>query len=376
VSIKCLWLPRDRLVYTMLEAGPNPELSTLWEIRLGPGTGEPAGAPRLIANWPGFRISGISGTSDGKQLAITRRAYQADVSVAELAVGDHTLKDLRRLTLDESNDYPGRWMPDSQAVLFQSDRNGTWGIYRQALDQGTAEPMVTGPDYIEKPVLSPDGSWILYLSGGRPVPRDGSVSASVHGRIMRVPTSGGPPQQVIEGVRISGLDCAQSPASLCVLSETAPDEREVVFSAFDPVRGKGQELTRVNLGESGYKYRYRWDLSRDGAYVALAQTQKQEGRLRILPLTGGEVREINVKGWGSLSNLSWAADGRGLFVSNGVQGFPGQRLLYIDLEGHARVLWQDAQTAWQFGSVPSPDGRRIALLTYSGDGNVWLLENF
>ncbi len=376
VNIKCLWLPRDRLVYTMSETGPNPELSALWEIGLGLGTGEPAGKARLIANWPGFRIGGISGTSDGKQLAITRGPRQADVSVAELVPRDLALKDLHRLTLDESNDYPGRWMPDGKTVLFYSDRNGTWGIYKQALDQETAEPVVTGPDYKEKPVLSPDGSWILYLSGGGPVPRAGSVSVSVHRRIMRVPTSGGPPQQAIEGVRISGLACAQSPASLCVLSEMTPDGWEVVFSAFDPVRGKGEELTRVNLGESGYKYRYGWDLSRDGAYVALAQTQEQEGRLRILPLTGGQVREVNVKGWSSLSNLFWAADGRGMFVSNGVQGFPGQRLLYIDLEGHARVLWQDAQTAWQFGGVPSPDGRHLALLTFSGDSNVWMLENF
>ncbi len=149
----------------------------------------------------------------------------------------------------------------------------------------------------------------------------------------------GPPQKVLEGQGISGLSCVQSPASLCVFSETTPDEREVVFSAFDPVKGRGPELVRVGLGESGYKSRYSWDLSRDGAYIAFAQTTlEQEGRLRHLPLTGGEVREVNVKGWGSLSNLFWAADGRGLFAGSRVQGWMGQRLLYIDPEGQAKVL--------------------------------------
>jgi len=373
-NVKCLWMPSDRLLYTLIEAGPNPELSTLSEIVLDPKTGEPVTKPRLITNWPGFRIIGISGTSDGRQLAITKRANQADVSVAEMVAGEGGLRDLRRLTLDESNDYPAQWMPDSKAVLFTSDRNGTFGIYKQALDQDMAVPMVSGPGKIEKPVLSPDGLWILYLSGTRD--QLGDQSSSVHVRLMRVPTSGGPPQQVLEGQGLSGLACAQSPATLCVVSETTPDGRELVFSAFDPVRGRGRELTRVEF--AGYQYRDGWDLSRDGAHVALTEALEHECRLRILPLAGGEGREVNVKGWGRLSDPFWAADGRGLFVSNGAGGNAmGLRLLYIDLEGHARILWQDTHGAsWALWGIPSPDGRHLALLTFGVDSNIWMLENF
>jgi Tol biopolymer transport system component len=135
-------------------------------------------------------VGHISGTSDGTRLALVKASMTADVYVGELEAGGRRLNDPRRLTLDENNDYPGRWTPDSKAVLFTSDRNGTWDIFKQALDQTEAQPIVTSADYKQGPMLSPDGSWILYLSTATAQRGPGPTGLV---RIMRVPTLGGAP---------------------------------------------------------------------------------------------------------------------------------------------------------------------------------------
>jgi serine/threonine protein kinase/Tol biopolymer transport system component len=366
---KSLWYPGGRFIYAMNEPEPNQGDTNLWEIRVDTRTGKPIGKPRRITNWAGVSASNPSGTADGKQLAVSKYRGQWDVYVGELEANGHRLKNPRRLTLDEHDDYPGGWMPDSKAVLFLSDRNGTWDIFKQALDQAEAQPVVTGPDYKDWPVVSPDGSWILYLSRASP---ESSATTSV--RIMRVPTSGGPQQLVLEGRGIDYLACARSPAALCVFSEPSPDRKQLIFSAFDPSQEGRRELTRVNLKQpvTGYG----WDLSLDGSHLAFAQSDEREGRIQIPPLAGGEVREINVKGWNGLWRLFWAADGRGLFVS--AAGGQGATLLYVDLEGRGQVIWQQRFPGVNFEArgIPSPDGRYLAVLAYATDSDVWLLGNF
>jgi DNA-binding winged helix-turn-helix (wHTH) protein/Tol biopolymer transport system component len=363
------WFPSGRFVYVSGEPEEVRGGGNLWEVRVDAKTGKPVSKPRRITNWVETGLLGLGGTSDGKQLSVGRETDQAHVYVGELEAGGRRLKNPHPLTLEESSDNPCHWMPDGKAVLFQSNRNGTWGIYKQGLDQTAAQPVVTGPDYKDWPVVSPDGSWILYLS---------SVAAEVNPttpvRIMRVPTSGGPPELVLEGRGIEYLACARSPAARCVFSEPSPDRKQLIFSAFDPSQERRRELTRVNLKQP--VARYGWDLSLDGSHLAFAQWDSDEGRIQILPLAGGEVREVNVRGWHGLSNPFWAADGKGLFVS--ANAGLGATLLYADLEGHGQVIWQQRFPMFNVPTrgIPSPDGRYLAVLALAVDRNVWLLENF
>jgi Tol biopolymer transport system component len=376
-NIKSLWFPGGRFVYFMAE--PEQVLfvtwrSTLnlWEVRVDTRTGEPVSKPRRITNWAETVASAsLSGTSDGKQLTVIRTYDQTRVYVGELEAGGRRLTNPRSLILEESSGNLGRWMPDGKAVLLVSNRNGTWGIYKQGLDQTTAQPVVTGPDYKDWPVVSPDGSWILYLSMAGPE----FTATSTPVRIMRVPTSGGPTQLVLEGRDINYLACARSPAALCVFSEPSPDHKQLIFSAFEPSQEqRRREFTRVNLKQPVAAY--SWDLSLDGSHLAFAQWDDHEGRIQILPLAGGEVREINVKGWNGLGRLFWAADARGLFVS--AAGGLGATLLYVDLEGRGQVIWQQRFPSInaEARGIPSPDGRYLAVSAQATDSNVWLLENF
>ncbi len=275
------WLPGGRFVYSMSEPESVRGESNLWEVRVDTKTGKPDSNPRGITNWAETGIVHFNATLDGKQLAVTKSTDQAHVYVGELGSAGRPLKNLRPLTLEESNDFPCRWLPDGKALLFTSDRNGTQGIYKQGLDQTTAQPVVTGPDFKDWAVVSPDGSWILYTSRATL-----ALYTTTPVRIMRVPTSGGAAQLVLEGRGINRLACARSPASLCVFSKESPDHRQLIFSAFDPSQDhRGRELTRVNLKQPVTNY--CWDLSFDGAYLAWAPWDWHEGRIQILPLAGG-----------------------------------------------------------------------------------------
>jgi hypothetical protein len=73
-----------------------------------------------------------------------------------------------------------------------------------------------------------------------------------------------------------------------------------------------------------------------------------------------------------MTSLDWAIDGKGFYVgsSDGV-------LFFVDLDGHTEVLWKK-ETLWGAGprGLPSPDGRHLAMLGWTIDSNIWMLENF
>ncbi len=353
------WLPDGRIFYS-LGVSITWELevdSNLWEIKADPRTGEPTSEPHRITHWPDFSFSDLSLTADGKRLAFLKLTAQHHVYVGELAANATHLKTPRRLTLDERNDFPFDWTRDSKAVLFSSGRNGSYGIFKQSIDRDSAEPVVAGPGDKVDPRLSPDGAWVLYHDGSSKLMRG-----------MRVLVSGGPPEVAAFGRY--ALRCARYPATLCVRSEWSDADKATVFTAFDPMQGVGRELARTQTDPSG---EYYWAVSPDGSRVALTKFDVREGVIRILRLDSGEARDLNIKGWVRLNSLDWSADGKGLFVSSQSPG--GATLLYVDLKGGAKALWQVKGFSRTWG-IPSPDGRYLAILGGSKESSAWVMENF
>ena len=359
----CL-LPDGRMIYSVSEPPPKQNDANLWEIKIDARTGQAASRPRRITNWAGFTLSGLSVTADGKRLAFLKGTSQADVYVGELEKNGARLKMPRRLTLDDRNDFPTAWTPDSRAVLFFSDRNGKWDIFKQALDKRTAEAIVEGSQNYVLPRVSADGASILYHASLK----SELFSWSEPANLMRVPILGGPPQLLRYEPSLYDIRCARLPARLCVLSEREP--RHQVFYGFDLVQGKGRELTRIDVNPAVGGY--HWDVSPDGSRIAVTMGSERESRIRILSLVGG-VRDVVVNGWSGFQSLDWSADGKGLYASS--QSAQAATLLYSDLEGHAQVLWQQDGIFKTWG-IPSPDGRHLAFLEWTSANNVWMIENF
>jgi hypothetical protein len=126
-----------------------------------------------------------------------------------------------------------------------------------------------------------------------------------------MPVNGGPSEPVLTAR--NGQDniarCAVAPASLCVLAEATPDNKQLIFTAFDPVKGRGSELLRIDT-EPGATY--SWGVSPDGTGIAVLNPS--EGRVHILHLDGRPKEEIVPKNFTFGDALDWAADGKGLFV--------------------------------------------------------------
>jgi Tol biopolymer transport system component len=141
------------------------------------------------------------------------------------------------------------------------------------------------------------------------------------------------------------------------------------MTAFDPLKGRGAELARIDIDSEAKKF--HWDLSPDGTRISFTRTPHES--IEILTLRGHATQVIHVNGWNNLASLDWAADGKGFFISNGIHG--GAVLLHVDLQGNAHVLWKNQGGAWTLGR-PSPDGRHLAIQDFRIEGNIWTLENF
>jgi serine/threonine protein kinase len=155
------WLPDRRIIYSRQESRDSND-DNLWQIGINDQTGKPIGTSKRITQWPGSSIWALAASADGKRLVFLKTAFQTQVYVSELDGGGTRMNPPRRLTNDAANDEPRAWMPDSKAVLFQSDRNGTWGIFKQEITEDEAQAAIIGQQDASYPGISADGEWILY----------------------------------------------------------------------------------------------------------------------------------------------------------------------------------------------------------------------
>ncbi len=380
------WSPDGRLIYSLGEPGPAGDSCNFWGLRIDTRTGKPLEEPKRLTNWAGFCMDSPSATAEGKRLAFRKWSWQGSVYVADLEANGSRVITPRRLTLSEGRNYPGAWTADSKDVIFGSHVDGQWGIFKQPLDEETSEPITTREDGdVAGGRVSPDGAWVLYIA----LPRDGS-SPSILRQLMRVPMRGGPPQFVLTAPLYGGPSCARSPSTLCAIAERTPDLKQLIFTAFDPLRGRGRELIRFDTDATAdldrYLLHYAWDLSPDGTRIAILKYS--DGRIHVLPLSSKAPQEVVVKGWNSLQSVNWAADGNGFFVSSATK--VGSALLRVDLQGNAHVLWEQKgniapwngpYAQWLGGpsapwAVSSPDGRHLAIYSWTLSANMWMMENF
>jgi TolB protein len=372
------WLPGNRLVFGAMEPSPHRDDMNLWELSLDPKTGAARGKPRKMTEWAGFAFWHLSATSDGKRLAFVNGHEQGDVYVGELDKGGTQMKPPVRLTLSEKNDWPGGWTRDGKTILFYSNRNGNFDLYRQKVGERSAEAMGTAPEEKRSPQLSPDGAWTVYLSW----PHMPNEAQPASGRLMRLPVTGGPPEPIFEVKgyatwgnpgdaqrnvgEIPGFRCVSSGKGSCVLAEGDEVKKKITFTLFDPAQGKKGATANVEVPEEP-----AWALSPDGSRVAITWFDTQGATIRIVPLDGGSARDLIVKNCTEFVNLAWAADGKSLFAIR--NSSKGSLLLHVELNGESQVLYR---AGWDVVQItPSPDGHFLAYGAVNSNSTVWTIPN-
>lgn len=367
------WPHDKKLIYSLEEPNPDQNDFNLWSFDIDSRAGTGLSSGTQITSDRG-EIAELSLTSDGKLLAVRRRIPEIDVYVAELKDGGKRLGPPQRLTLDDRQDYPYSWTPDSKTVIFTSNRDGPWHIFKQTIDQTQPELMVGGADDLAIPRLSPDNTELLYLVA----PKRAASSHTV--RIMRVPLSGGPPQLVLEGPWIWNHQCARLPSRLCIYTPGETNQQR--FFRFDPVTGASSEIAAAKItGITGAVF-VSWSLSPDGKYLATAErTGNNQPTIRILSTDGNTQKLLLVQRWGQIGGVDWAADGKSLWVgaANNVATLGRSNawaLLRLDLDGTIKAVVENGEVRF-WAAIPSPDGHRLAFFSATTDpSNVWLLENF
>jgi eukaryotic-like serine/threonine-protein kinase len=325
----------------------GPEVS-LWEARTD-NTGAAMGSPRQLTHWQ-QDVEGVSASADGARLTYRSTVHQWDVYVAGFDSRAGLTTTPKRLTLDDRLDVPMSWTPDSTAVLFHSTRNGTSDIFKQRIDNEVAEPLATGPRDQTTPRVTSDGQWVLFdeLRGLNSI------------GVMRVPLSGGTPQELC--IVRSGVPFCSAHGG-CVLVQGL--DSGFIVSSLDPLRGKGAELARAPSGTSAI------NLLPDGQAVSygVADTVPRN-RVRIVSFKGEPVRDIVVQGATDLTSIDWLSSGEG-FLSSDVT--PTEtRLLFISADGTSRMVWSPRQMTAEW-AVPSPDGKHVAVFVSARQSDVWMV---
>jgi Tol biopolymer transport system component len=300
-------------------------------------------------------VANISATRDGKRLLFLKQRRQDDVYLGILAANGSRLENARRLTLDDREDWPTGWSRDSRSIYFYSNRQGTNDIFKQGIDDKSAELVIGGPGSEGDAFLSPDASMLLYdarLPGSDP-PIE---------RLMRVPISGGPPEMIAELKDVIYFLCPTVPEAACVVAQR--ELGKTIFYALDPLKGRGRKL-----GEAASEV-YSWGLSSDGARIAFLD----QATLRSMRVSDGTVEDLHAKDLGLPSDLAWTSDGRALFVVT--QRATGWRISRVGLDGHVDLLRQTDGRRWMNVLLPSPDGRYLAFGQRTTECNAWILENF
>jgi Tol biopolymer transport system component len=287
-----------------------------------------------------------------------------------------TLGKLQRLTLDESRSRPYEWTPDGKAVLYVSDRDGEFHIYRQRIGAASPELLVDGHNSPSILRLNPDGSEILYnvqathQGNAAPSPRSPGFEREKVG-LMRAPIAGGAGQLLLEADGINNFQCARAPAHMCLFSRF--EKGALVVTQFDATTGATKEFFRTS--EPGWQD-YNWTLSPDGKSLALCKQARvsQDATIRLLSASNGSEQVIRIKEWAGIVAIDWAADGKSFWASAMLRG-DKRALVNIDLKGNVKtiVAGEKPYIGW---AIPSRDGNHLAMWQSTGGSNVWMLDGF
>jgi DNA-binding winged helix-turn-helix (wHTH) protein/Tol biopolymer transport system component len=347
------WLRDGRLIYALSEGRD----SGLWMVSLEQSRtiSEP---PKRMTRGPGW-ILHVSGSTDGKVVTFLRGSFSPSVYIGKLTARASHLLANKRLTLDENENSPYAWTPDSKAVLFTSDRNGTFEIFRQSIDQPLPEGLVSSAEQLSQPRLTPDGSEIVYISTPK------SASPETPSSIFAIPIGGGTPRLVLKDFKIWNVQCARLPSTLCLYSITKGNTAETF--RFDPRNGKRAAPPEIDPD-------CNWSLSPDGSQRAIIDLVPNQGKIRLRATSTGEARDLIVKGWNGFQNIDWSADGKSLLVAIPGSDNRDSVLLNVTLDGRASVLLHSGNP-WIGYAIPSPDRRSLAIAEFTATSNVWQLEN-
>jgi DNA-binding winged helix-turn-helix (wHTH) protein/Tol biopolymer transport system component len=354
-------LKDGRLFYPVNDA---PGDSKLMMARTDPQSGRFMSPPRALGSSPVWgasrvdNVTSLSASATGAEVGAVVERRMADVFYATLRAPGPTLANITRITGHSQSNFPHAWTPNADAVIFDNSNSGGSTISKQRLGTVKMELVAKLPEKAAMAEFTPDGKWIMFMEFiGWP--------SRVIG-VFSVPADGGTPQQLSVAGTIDEFHCPVASKGTCVMRETLGN-KQFVFYALDPVHGMGPELGRMDwmpttLGD--------WSISPDSSTVAMANHDPAHPGIQLTTFAAGaasRTSSIPVLGFGTILEPTWSSDGKGFFVES--KTVTGYDLLYVNLDGHVRLLRESPIPIW---GVPSRDDRKLAFPAQTVSINVWV----
>jgi Tol biopolymer transport system component/DNA-binding winged helix-turn-helix (wHTH) protein len=330
------------------------KLLGIWTARMDGRTSALVGNPELSIPTSDQLVTSLSATENGEVVSGLVENGQAEVYTADSQLVP--LTNSKRLTFDLRNDFPDAWTPDSKAVIFESNRSGSFHLYRQRLGSQTAEMLTNMPGEQITASVSPDGKWLLFaqLDPGNPPSLD---------RLFRLSLAGGTPSEVPLSHSLDEFRCPLT-GKTCVIRETVGHQL-YRFSVLDPVTGQGAVLAEAPWAPSIFG---DWTITSDGSAVALPSHEKDVPEILVLPLgSSGYGRTVKLKAEGQLWGIHAGLEGQSWYGEIRLGG--KHNLSLIDQDGNVSILHGSDYNTWAY---PSPDGSQLAFVDYSINRNVWI----
>ncbi len=318
---------------------------------------------------------------DGRWVAYVRvtvdkmgNTYKRSIWISELAAGSKP----RQLTRGD-NDMQPRWSPDGGALAFTSVRGDKPQIYLLPLGAlgGEARPLTSQPNGATSAEWSPDGATIAFLSASNAEEREKEDSTekpeapkdvieAKHRkerqeddekkrqdpyRMWRIPYRVG--TQFLTGRyaqvyviatdenlesdaakprRLTHIDasyqgCKWSPDGKYLFTARHVDEKaDEQFDKNGLYRLEVATGEETRISGEGYSY-YAPIPSPDGKWLAFGRTPAGNRgdleaivRLSVMPIEGGDIRDLNLTLDRSLENFHWAGDSTSIYFSAGDWG--------------------------------------------------------
>ncbi len=314
--------------------------------------------PRQLTDWTNFEIENISLSRDGARLAFNKVEQQTDVYVAQVR-GRGIVEKPRRLTLDDYDDNPSFWSPDSKFIYFSSSEPGSYQILRQNINEDQPEVVLSGRDSMDPIRMTPDGSSFLYVD-----------HANGKWELRIAPISGGASEPFGFDGRVLSVTCAWKPATNCLIDTLSADQKRFVFSGFDlPDR----TVHRLFELQPNPRQGMSWTLSPNGTEIAMLRNYLESAEIDVYKLNGELAQQVRVKGFNRFLSIDWAADNRSWFV--GAPNSTGCSLLHVFSDGSVQMVANMRGRGMRTFGIAAPNGQSVAFLGWTIVRNAYVVDN-
>ncbi len=239
-------------------------------------------------------LDGLAWTPDGRLLYTSARNAANDIWIVD-AQGKQKLQ----LTENAGNNTAPAISPDGQTIIFVSSRDGQQHLWRMDAVGGHVQRATEGTRDLS-PVFTPDGRWIIYRSyvTGNP-------------NLFKLAVAGGAPTRLTEV--ISGVP-AISPDSKTIACIQRPVALARVKIGLVPIEGGPARL--IEPKDVPRQLMLAWNT--DGQSLVYIKNESSVSNLWMLPLNGGEPKQITNFDANLIFNFAISKDGR-LAVTRGAE---------------------------------------------------------